>query len=394
MTSAQPLVSVCIPSFNHGQYLAEAIESALRQTFHSFEIVIVDDGSTDDSLDIAQAYGRRHPGRIRVMTHPGHRNHGIAATANLALRSARGRYWAGLCSDDVWLPDRLQRQIGVLERCPRVGIVYGRATAIDQNGLELSGRILGADITRSGRPLDRLLQANLIPATSILARRDALIASGLHDGELSYQDWHLWLVVLAHWDAAFIPHVLARYRLHPSNTVGVSSSVDEQALDARAVMLKLQSQAPHIGGRLEDARTRALIELQIAFYSFVLGEYEPAATALRLAFAHDSTLLGDKSFVLDWLARRAVSALHPTADGCFAAWFVDHAPVPRGRRWLQRDVVALRYLANASRNIRAGARWRGGLNVVNALRVEPRLLRVAHGARDERRLASALRPLG
>ena len=79
-----PTVSICIPSYNHAPYLPAAIESALGQTYRDLEVVIVDDGSTDDSLEIARAYERREPERVRVLTHPGHVNRGTAATANLA----------------------------------------------------------------------------------------------------------------------------------------------------------------------------------------------------------------------------------------------------------------------------------------------------------------------
>lgn len=87
-----PKVSICVPSYNHARFLPMALESALAQTYDDFEVVVVDDGSTDDSLAVAQSYAARHPSKVRVFTHPGHRNRGISETVNLAFEKAR---WLG-----------------------------------------------------------------------------------------------------------------------------------------------------------------------------------------------------------------------------------------------------------------------------------------------------------
>lgn len=405
-----PLVSVCIPSFNHGRFLAEAIESALRQTFRSFEIVIVDDGSADDSLDVARDYERRHRDVIRVFTHDDRRHCGIARTGNLAIARARGRYWAGLCSDDSWPADKLAREVQVAEGLPRVGIVYSYATPMDEQGRRISGRVLGADLTRTRRPVERLLQGNVISGITVLARREALVAAGLHDPDLLYQDWHLWLRVLARWEVAFVGAPLAHYRLHASNTMGLSSPTFDVAKHSRAVMLKLRMEALEVGGRLADARTRALIELQIAFYSFVLGENRLADEAVQSAFELDPRLTEDAEFLKNWLVRREINALHPRMtrqdrqsaietlrdgrDGVettaperssFALWFQDRAPV-RQRRRLRREAIAIQYLAAALAGLHSGERLRASLDTCRALRVDPRLLRVLHEAIAERRV--------
>ena len=105
--SHEPRVSVCIPSYNHAPYLPAAIESVLGQTFADFELVIVDDGSTDNSLEVAETYAARHPSKVRVHTHPGRLNRGISETVNLAYRLTRGEFWMGVPSDDVLHPDKL-----------------------------------------------------------------------------------------------------------------------------------------------------------------------------------------------------------------------------------------------------------------------------------------------
>src|SRR3954470_14585541 len=110
-----PEVSICIASYNHARFLPATIESALSQTYQNIEIIIVDDGSTDDSLAIAESYSYRYPALVKVFTHPDGGNHGIAATSNLAFRKSTGRYWSGLGSDDEFCPQKTERQLNYLK---------------------------------------------------------------------------------------------------------------------------------------------------------------------------------------------------------------------------------------------------------------------------------------
>jgi glycosyltransferase involved in cell wall biosynthesis len=124
--SAAPCVSVVIIVHNGAAFLAEAIESVLAQTFFDYELLIVDDGSTDASRDIALAYRDRSP-EMLVLQHPGGANRGMSASRNLGLATARGEYVAFLDADDVWLPAKLAEQLAVFRAHPEVGLVYGRA---------------------------------------------------------------------------------------------------------------------------------------------------------------------------------------------------------------------------------------------------------------------------
>ncbi len=124
----RPEISVLMTAFNSAAYLAEAIESILAQeTSRPWELLFVDDGSTDETLAIATRYARRFPGTIHVLTHPFGNNCGISASRNLALRYARGRLTTFLDSDDVWLPTHLETQASLLDLMPKVSMIYGAA---------------------------------------------------------------------------------------------------------------------------------------------------------------------------------------------------------------------------------------------------------------------------
>ena len=113
---------------NTASYLGEAIESVLSQGRGiPWELIIVDDGSTDESLSIALGYAAQHPECFTVLRHPGGRNRGISASRNLALRHARGRVIGFLDSDDIWLPHRLESQMAILRRYPEAAMVYANA---------------------------------------------------------------------------------------------------------------------------------------------------------------------------------------------------------------------------------------------------------------------------
>jgi glycosyltransferase involved in cell wall biosynthesis len=118
-----PLVSVITPFFNVEPFLEEMVESVLTQSYKNWELLLVDDGSTDGGVDIARRYSEQHRSRIRVLQHDGGDNRGASAARNLGRRHARGDYIAYLDADDVWLPETLERQVGILEAYAEVGMV-------------------------------------------------------------------------------------------------------------------------------------------------------------------------------------------------------------------------------------------------------------------------------
>lgn len=120
-------VSVVLPFLNAERFLRESVESVLAQTYPDWELVLVDDGSTDGSTAMALDYARRHPERVRYVEHPGHENRGISAARNLGVRHARGEFVAELDADDVWLPGKLAHHVPLLEANPDVGMLYGNS---------------------------------------------------------------------------------------------------------------------------------------------------------------------------------------------------------------------------------------------------------------------------
>lgn len=118
-------MSVVVIFLNEERHLREAVESVFRQTFTDWELILVDDGSTDSSGEIARAFATDHPDRVQYVTHPGGSNLGLSASRNLGLATATGRYVAYLDGDDVWLPEKLERQLELFDGHDGVRLVYG-----------------------------------------------------------------------------------------------------------------------------------------------------------------------------------------------------------------------------------------------------------------------------
>ncbi|MFW5883131.1 MAG: glycosyltransferase family 2 protein, partial [Verrucomicrobiota bacterium] len=199
-----PKVSVIIPTYNRKALLARAIESVQAQTFTDFELLVIDDGSTDGTAELMAALDEP---RLRYLQQP--QNAGVAAARNRGLREARGRYIAFLDSDDTWLPHKLASQVEILDAAPEaVGLVYG--------GVE----DVGADTTRTflpeaeGRIFEALLLSNVVHAATItsLIRRSAILTAGFFDEQLpAIEDWDYWVRLARFFEFKKQDSVVARY---------------------------------------------------------------------------------------------------------------------------------------------------------------------------------------
>lgn len=125
--AAAPHVSVITPFLNAEAFLRESVESVRAQTYDAWELLLIDDGSTDASTGMALEYARRYPDRIRYLEHPGHANHGTSAALNLGIRHARGALIALIDADDVWLSSKLEQQVPLLEAHPEAGMLYSNS---------------------------------------------------------------------------------------------------------------------------------------------------------------------------------------------------------------------------------------------------------------------------
>lgn len=195
-----PRISVLITNYNRAELLAEAVRSVIDQSCQDFEIIIVDDGSQDGSLQVIEAFRQELPDKVRLFTHPGHANRGIVPTYELAMSKARGEFVAYLEHDDRWSPDYLANKVEILEAYPDVGVVFSPYRVVSSGwfGRDMMLRqFLLRSTIHTKRPFDNfanLLQSNNVATFScFMTRRSLLEALPRPPGAILAFDW--WLLI-------------------------------------------------------------------------------------------------------------------------------------------------------------------------------------------------------
>jgi glycosyltransferase involved in cell wall biosynthesis len=204
--------SLIIPTFNHARFLGAAIDSALAQTLGAVDVIVVDDGSTDDTPAVLARYA----GRVRILRQP---NRGLSSARNAGLAAARGTFVAFLDADDVMAPTKLAAQLEVLERSPAIGWTYCDVlmeTVATGATAKASERFGYAARALDGWLFPELIHGNFIPAIAPLVRRTALETAGGFDERLTaLEDWDMWLRLSLIAEARYTPAVLVTYRIRP-----------------------------------------------------------------------------------------------------------------------------------------------------------------------------------
>jgi glycosyltransferase involved in cell wall biosynthesis len=244
----QPRVTAIIVVFNGEKYLQDAIDSVVGQSFTDWELLVVDDGSTDRSSVIIRDYEQRLPGKVRLLSHHDNGNHGISASRNRGLAEARGAYVAFLDADDTWLPEKLSEQVSVMESDPALGMIYGR-TLIWHSWEEAAGRAdyyypLGVEPNARYDPpllLELLLQNQAqTPTTCNALMRSSLFATlgGFEDSfRLMFEDQTFFAKALAFAPVYVSGRTWARYRQH-AESCSVASAKAGADEAARIMFLK------------------------------------------------------------------------------------------------------------------------------------------------------------
>ncbi len=206
-----PRVSVIIPTFNRAHLLGATLESVRAQTFADYEIILVDDGSTDDTS--AQFKNSRDPIRYLQTTHAGQ---GVAR--NFGMASARGEYIAFLDSDDLWHARFLEKMTAALEANQSVGLVYCDYATFDSSGI-IAPAYLPPEHKLRGNIFPTLLESNFISTGALLIRRECFERVGGFDASLPLvEDWDLWLRLARLYGAQYVDEPLAQIRIDLSHT--------------------------------------------------------------------------------------------------------------------------------------------------------------------------------
>lgn len=206
-----PELSIVMPVYNAGKFVSEAIESLLNQSFTDFELIVVDDGSTDQSLEMIKKFG---DSRIKILANP--ENKGIVYSRNRGLGEARGVYYAPFDADDMAQPGKLSKQIEFLKKNPDYGMVGSFATIVDHAGKPTGKRWkLPAPAARIP---SILLFRNYFVHSSLVIRKSAMPPDGYADGFDRVEDYLLASKISSKHKTCNLPEYLINYRVHPQNS--------------------------------------------------------------------------------------------------------------------------------------------------------------------------------
>jgi glycosyltransferase involved in cell wall biosynthesis len=280
--STIPRVSVVIPTYNYARYVPEAVDSVLAQSFEELEVIVVDDGSTDQTAEILRSFGEQ----IRNIRQE-HR--GLSAARNTGIRAARGQYVAFLDSDDLWLPEKVSLQIARLDAEPEVGLVYCETLLFDDSALATPTLHSDWASHPSGRILPWLVRQNVIPSPTPIVRRELFERVGLFDETLSAcEDWDMWIRIGRVCEIAYVNQVLAKYRRHRENM-----SLDSERLMTNGLRVLEKAFAGPDLSQLHGLRRPVLSRWYADFglTQFYEGRYKQARRNLIRAVTLDPRLL-------------------------------------------------------------------------------------------------------
>jgi glycosyltransferase involved in cell wall biosynthesis len=276
-------VSVVIPAYNYARFLGETIQSVLDQTFRDFELIVVDDGSTDNTMEVVSSF---KDNRIQYIYQE---NGGLSSARNTGIKASKGEYIAFLDSDDIWLPENLELKVKLLDSHPDAGLVCSDAYFFDNN----TGANLGRswhdpkrshhrfDPVRATRqPLMEILRWGFfIGPCATIVRRQVFIAVGYFDESISpHEDWDLFVRIVQHFSIEIIDMQLLKVRVHSTS---LSKNQEKMYQGAIATINKVVRNGSLSGSELRLLKKHlALAHSRYGRWALLSGKIAEARKAL------------------------------------------------------------------------------------------------------------------
>jgi glycosyltransferase involved in cell wall biosynthesis len=286
--ATMPKVTVVIPAYNAMDYLAETMETALGQTFTDFEVLVVNDGSTDNTPEWVLGITKTDK-RVRMVSQE---NKGLAGARNTGVIHAKGEYIAFLDADDLWEPTKLEKQVRCLDESSEVGLVYTWTALADKDGRS-TGRVITSNA--EGNVWQQLTELNIVGCGSTpLIRRRCFDELGLfYEAVTPSDDWDMWLRIAKKFSFKVIKEPLIRYRQHRNNSSKKSGVMLETC---RTVIERGFADAPTEFLYLRN-RSYGSIYLYVAWRAIESMDYKQAIYFCQQACAHNPKLYLSRSYL-------------------------------------------------------------------------------------------------
>lgn len=371
-----PLVSVILPTYNRANMVRHAIESVLEQTYTDFEVIVVDDGSTDNTMETLAPFA----GRIHYIRKD---NEGFAALArNAAMKHARGEFIALIDSDDTWTPTKLETQMRMFQEQPDTGLVSGHVGIIDTNGHLIDPGPVHKWLHATNVELQDIVLRSPLHASTLLIRRNHMNDSLPFDPRFRIcEDWHLCLTIAAKAPIRFVDDVIAHLRIHESNSTNafVSSDIIAERLLHRLTVIEEVFPTFNIAPTNADSLQAQAIAQEYVFAAipnYMNGELELGRQQLQIASEKDSVNWGGGENLVNLITHYANILFQHRGDAetlRFLRNLFNHAPSSlTASTTLQRKVFARTYLfILGATAISRGQTRKARANIIRGLFYDP-----------------------
>lgn len=305
-------ISAVIPAYNSARFLALAIESILQQTRPVDEIIVVDDGSTDETRKIAKSFGER-------ITYIHQLNKGPSAARNRGIESAKGNWIAFLDADDQWTPDKIDKQLIALDKEPGLKLLAADMSEIDEAGNLLTKSMLAKHHflerfqSLNGAPipsaLAELLKKNFIPTGTVLAEKSVLVDTGLFNSSIRFgEDLELWAKIACQHPITCLPEVMMLRRQHEKNATQSTAPMLE---DLIAVMKSINAYSPEQLKKENINGSELVAEAywQLGYWLFDHQNYNKARKNFLNSLKNSLNISALKYFVVCYLPRPLIRAI-------------------------------------------------------------------------------------
>lgn len=281
-----PKISVFIPAYNAGPFVAQAIESVLAQSYSNYELIVIDDGSTDNTIKVLEKYQSHQ----KVKIYQNKKNMGMAPTWNIGLKLCRGELIAKLDADDFYEPTFLETMVGFSQNHQQVGLIFSGVKLLYPDGRsepEMSS--MRSWVREPQDFLPTLLQLCIIRSPSVCVRRDCYKKlGGFIEDMYIHADWEMWVRIAANYPVGFIAHRLANYRMSYSFNVTAQAAFDGRSMHDLKLWLDLldQNQLPYQLTKDEEEKLRwGMYELEMHFAATAAYHQQEAMQTAYTLFA-------------------------------------------------------------------------------------------------------------
>jgi glycosyltransferase involved in cell wall biosynthesis len=273
------LVSVVIPTYNSAEYIEEALNSVFEQTFNEFEIIVIDDGSTDNTRTILDKYS----GRIKYFYQ---NNKGPAGARNHGIEEVTGKYIAFLDADDIWMPAKLEKQVALFRQREGLGMVTTGVCSFDDKGVfgfstDKREKLMQGDIARN------IFLKSDIGTPTVMVPKIVFDKVGLFEENIRYgEDDNMWIRIASHYDVELIDEALVKVRNHPRRATRDQLELQQAVLE-NIQMLKTKY-GDVVRRRIEKAIPRKISQVQFAigYNHYERGNFREARKAFLRAAYH------------------------------------------------------------------------------------------------------------